>query len=645
MQSTEHAPPVSSDHLRRELGDLLSNSQDTFTEIIRGAARRLAELAGHEQLAPQFNYVPGADGSRPAVDRFDWRNRLDENCVVILDTSALAPEPQRVFTLLTLAQLWTALRRRARERREDRRTDDPPLVNIHVEEAPDVAAADLLDDYLAKGRGFGAAVSLTLQFPGQFEAVDRAVYREVINNTGTVVTGEVSRDRALAETLATSEMPPEQVANRLRALGNYEWLCRLPRRADTSLRPFTLASGPQPPGVPDGPDPLTDAQQATFRAAQLQRRGRTSQYAIPVEDRPLAGAAEHTSDAAPDSAPAPDAEASGPETAVRTPPLDTTGPLTAVHPDGVSFNPARNAWCCTTCENAFGASLEKLLQAVDCHGDREAVPREQIPTVAVDCSLTRAERDRSPYTDSQIAFMQLLYNVRTDRYDREYEFDIVWDDMDHLVAYAGLDDEGPADLITDGLVVQDTQHPQPIYSLTAEGRQTLQVAHREGIVHGDGAGDLSESNFHVMLVEAMRRGFRHQFVSDPSHPGVRVETYYGVDDGRLDVAVLDDEGSVVVAGEAERSNNDALRAVPDDFDKMAACNPTQAIWVVPDRSAGHEVIRALNNPADGTPRVPRTYSESSYLPNLSIDEPGLTDIYAIGSFRSKFLATDKRADR
>jgi len=166
MQSTEHAPPVSSDHLRRELNDLLSNSQDTFTEIIRGAARRLAELAGHEQLAPQFNYVPGENGARPDVERFDWREKLDEDCVIILDTSELAPEPQRVFTLLTLSQLWTALRRRSRERRTARRSDDPPLVNIHVEEAPDVAAADLLDDYLAKGRGFGAAVSLTLQFPG-----------------------------------------------------------------------------------------------------------------------------------------------------------------------------------------------------------------------------------------------------------------------------------------------------------------------------------------------------------------------------------------------------------------------------------------------------------------------------------------------
>jgi len=449
----------------------------------------------------------------------------------------------------------------------------------------------------------------------------------------------VSRDRALAESLATSEMPPDQVANRLRALGSYEWLCRLPRGADASLRPFTIASGPQPPGVPAGPAPLTEAQQATFRAAQVKRRDRTSQYAIPVEDRPLADNRESasTSERQPTHA-----DASEPDAPLRTQTLDTTGPLTSVQPDGVTYNVARNAWCCTTCENAFGASLQKLLQAIDCHGDRESVPREQIPTVAVDCSLTRAELDQSPYTDSQVAFLQLLYNVRTDRYDHTYEFDIVWDDMDQLLAYAGLDDEGLTELITDGLVVQDTDHPLPIYSLTADGRETLQVAHREGIVHGDGAGDLSESNFHVMLVEAMRRGFRRQFVSDPSHPGVRVEPYYGVDDGRLDVAVLDDDSHVVVAGEAERSNNDTLRAVPDDFDKMAACDPDQAIWVVPDRSTGHEVIRALNNPAEGQPRVPKTYAESTYLPSLSIDEPGLTDIYAIGSFRSKFIGDRDR---
>ncbi len=55
---------------------------------------------------------------------------------------------------------------------------------------------------------------------------------------------------------------------------------------------------------------------------------------------------------------------------------------------------------------------------------------------------------------------------------------------------------------------------------------------------------------------------------------------------RLDVVGLDDAGGIVVTVEAERINNDVKRAVPEDFDKMAACEPEEAIWLVMTRSDG-----------------------------------------------------------
>lgn len=70
---------------------------------------------------------------------------------------------------------------------------------------------------------------------------------------------------------------------------------------------------------------------------------------------------------------------------------------------------------------------------------------------------------------------------------------------------------------------------------------------------------------------------------------------------------------------------------------MAACDPDQAVWVVKGRTEGHEVIRALHSPGDGEPRVEKTYSDSSPLSKVSIDEPGFTDIYTIGTFRDRFL--------
>ncbi|MFB6192090.1 MAG: hypothetical protein ABEI11_02075 [Haloarculaceae archaeon] len=227
--------------------------------------------------------------------------------------------------------------------------------------------------------------------------------------------------------------------------------------------------------------------------------------------------------------------------------------------------------------------------------------------------------------------------IHQQRYDHEWEYDIVTDGMERLRAYAGIDDEEFGELVTDGLLTVDGDGPHTLYTVTADGRDVIDAAHREGQAHGDGAGDLSESSTHVMFVEAMRRGFHSEFVEDADHPGTEVVTYHPVEKGRLDVAVLDDDGDVIVAGEAERSNNDTLRAVPDDYDKMAACDPDRAIWVVEGRAEGHEVIRALHNAPDGDPRVDRTYEDSTALSNVSIEQPGFTEIFTIGTFRDQHL--------
>jgi hypothetical protein len=278
------------------------------------------------------------------------------------------------------------------------------------------------------------------------------------------------------------------------------------------------------------------------------------------------------------------------------------------------------------------------MAAVDCHGDREAVDRATVPTVHVGLTLSRGERAALAYSDVQLAFLQVVYNAHQGRYDTEWEYDIVWDGMERLHAYTGIDDGAFEDLVTDGLLSVDTTHPHALYTVTPEGRDLIDAAHREGRAHGDGVGDLSESSFHRMMVETMRRGFRARFVDDPDHPGVEVSTYHAIEDGRLDVAVLDADGGVVVAGEAERSNNDTLRAAPDDFDKMAACEPEEAIWVVMKQSDGHAVLQALNNPPEGDPRVEKTYATTTPPQQFRIDTPGLTDVYSAKYVRDSMLA-------
>jgi hypothetical protein len=157
--------------------------------------------------------------------------------------------------------------------------------------------------------------------------------------------------------------------------------------------------------------------------------------------------------------------------------------------------------------------------------------------------------------------------------------------------------------------------------------------------YGHGEGDLEESSQHVFAVEVGRRYLTQAFVDDPDSPVVEVVPYYDLDDNhRLDIAGLDDEGAIRVAVEVERINNDIHEAVPSDFDKIAACDVDEAIWIVMTQRAGHEVLSALNDPADGEPRVEKTYAETTPPQQFRLETPGLTAMYPVEWVRSRLEA-------
>lgn len=150
------------------------------------------------------------------------------------------------------------------------------------------------------------------------------------------------------------------------------------------------------------------------------------------------------------------------------------------------------------------------------------------------------------------------------------------------------------ELVEDDLLTVDCDHPHRLYTVTANGRSEIQVAHREGIAYGHGVGDLSESSLHRVMVEFGRRYVTEAYVNNSDSDVVEVVPYYELDDGhRLDVAGLDADGTVRAVVEAERTNHDILRAVPEDYDKMAALDPEDAIWIVRNRDAAHDVLEAL----------------------------------------------------
>jgi hypothetical protein len=657
MHGTRDAPPVTDPDLQSMLGGVASNSERSFHELMQGVANRIEKVPAYDRLGQLFNHVPEEEDD----PEFDLREFLDEDAVVIIDTSGLRPENRRGVTLVLLSALWSALRRRAREddsgatsgdenaqrsvsgkgatvgadssdqvdwgesqnpdTEEEEVDEDFPLVNLYLEEAAEYATSGLLSELLSQGRGFGLSMTLAMQFPAQLKEESPRAYREVLNNVGTIVTGNVAVDSALTTRMATEDMPPSEVGNRLRALSRGEWLASVPAPFDEEPpRPFVLESMPLPAGHPEGDDPLSDAREDAFQGLLEVVHDRTRmQYGLEVGTEREATETESTGD----HETGPSTEASDTSTRV-----DTALPHTKRLPSMVEYDESSHALVCASCSTRYDPTSRGMRRAITCCHELDAVDRDNVPICEVNLKLSAEERASSEYTDRQLVFLQVVYAAHQQRYD-DLEYDITRDSMVRLQEYVDIESEAVDELVEDGLLAHDTDHPHRLFTVTPEGRSEIRVGHREGVAHGDGKGDLSESSLHVLMVEIGRRYLEQEFLEDAESTVEKVVTYHEVGEHRLDAAGLDGDGEVVVTLEAERVNHDVNEAVPADYDKMAACGPEATIWLAKSRSEAHDILAALNDPSEGEPRVEKTYSESTPPQQFILDEPGCTDIQTL----------------
>ena len=619
MRETSDAPPVVDPELERMLSGVVSNSTRSFEELLQGVANRIEKIPLDDRLGRLFNHVPEADDPQ-----FDFRDVIDEDAVVIVDTGGLRPESRQAVSLVLLSQLWSALRRRKRQTSE---SDAQPLVNLYLEEAATIAQSGLVTELLAQSRAFGLSMTLAMQFPEQLRQADTEAYAELLNNVSTVVTGNVSVDPDLKKRLATEDMPPDEVANRLRALERGQWFVSLPSAFGTAEpRPFRLESAPIPAGHPESETPLSAGRRTAFEAAlDVVTSESKNEYGIdlttPHQQVPTAQSTDE-----------------------QTKPTDRTAaesgsllPYTKRLPDCIDYDDDRHALCCSRCASRYDPTRTGIERAIDCCHDLKSVDRDEIPICELNLKLSADERAQSAYTDAQLQFLHAVYAAHQRRFDPELEYDPVSDSMHRLREYVGIDSEAVNKLLDDGLLAKDCQYPHVLYTVTPDGRTAAKIRHREGIAHGHGVGDLNESSLHVAMVALGERYIEEAFVEDPKSAAVEVSPYHDVEGGRLDVAGLDANGEVVVALEAERSNNDTVRAVPDDFDKMAAQDPDDAIWIVKNRDGAHDVLAALNEPAEGEPRVEKTYSRSSPPQRFAIDTDGLTEVHTFSYLRDSEL--------
>jgi hypothetical protein len=282
-----------------------------------------------------------------------------------------------------------------------------------------------------------------------------------------------------------------------------------------------------------------------------------------------------------------------------------------------------------------------MRRAIACCGSLDDVDRDDVPICDLNVKLTREEVAETELTHAQIRLLQACYNAVQGQYD-PLEYDIQHDSMLRIQEYVDASTDDVAALV-DADYLRQTNHPHRLYTVSPSGRSVLGESYRQGLDFGDGKGDLEESAEHVLGVEVGKRFLEDVFVADPNSRATRVKAYHEIDEQRrLDIAALDDTGAVVVAVEVERVNHDVRRAAPADFDKMADCDPEEAIWIVMSQREGHEVLEALNDPleGEGKPRVEKTYASTTPPYQFRIDTPGLTAMYPVAWLRDRLEDPD-----
>jgi hypothetical protein len=612
-------PEVSEATLAEHLAELRQLDRDHRETVLGGVATRIEKVTERPALNAMFTSEPGEETSL-----FRFADRLDTETLCIFDLSGLSDPAIDGLTTVLCRQLWQALQYR-NERLPAATT--PGNVLLGIEEAASAVAPSLLAKLLAEGRGHGLSVVTSLQYPKQVlddEETNDRLYGELLNESESILAGQVTGDAGLTDALATPTYPPEAVRRDLGSLDQDRWLFVGPTAFERSTMETEVIAAP--PLVCAHPDSPLELDAAATEAVETVRSRTAETVGVAV----ASATTEHLGEASDDPAP----PTGRPQTTLWT---------TTRLPEPVAYDERHDAIACATCEALYPPRFDGLRDAIECHGSLSAVDPDRIPPVAAAVKLTPDEIADTAVTRAQLVFLQVVVNAMRRQY-HPLEYDLVHDSMRQLRAYTGLSTRDVDALIEEGLLVKDDVTKQVYYTVTPDGRALLNEPHRQGIHHGVAAGDLNESTTHIAMVEALRRYLIATYRAADDSPVTRIEPYYQPDglDDVLDVAGLSASGEVIVAGEAERRNHDPT-AARADYSKLAALDLEAAVWVAPGPTQGHEaILDPLTNPAgERDPLIDiDPYSHSTAMRDINITAPGLTDIFTFGSLRTTLADLD-----
>lgn len=318
-------------------------------------------------------------------------------------------------------------------------------------------------------------------------------------------------------------------------------------------------------------------------------------------------------------------------------------------PPSVEYDEARECYTCLTClpddgQNATrrDATNDGLRLAIECCSslddvDRHAVRRMPSPTL----KLTAEEIDASNLQRKHLTFLKGLYLVETEQVHPYFEYDPLIDSGVVIRDDYNLTADDIELLKQHGYISKDID-PHVLYTLTSDGRHLLNEPWREGHEHGPYISELNDTLQHQTFVRAATLDYKHRYGDDPD---LHIQTFVPVEvptpDGttttkNIDVAVVDDDGNIIHATEAERENHDQPESIQDTYQKLVAAEPTTARWLVSNQTTAANVFTDLaTEAAKGTINYSgTTYSTKTAIRDMNPDEPGITDIETIRTLKA-----------
>lgn len=261
LRDSGRVPNVAEEH--QYLADNIDSmvGEDQFQNVVDGALNRLHKLTEDPRLRDMYDHLPEWSLERadlgapfPPIDGsgFHFYNHLYENKTIIFDVGDLDKAASKAISLIILGNLWAAIKMERQGVGRDVRKPDDYVIGCIVEEAKDLADADILEDLLSWGREFGLCLGLVMQYPKQMQGEDAGstVYDEIMQNTGTKILGPVRNASRIADMLSHDQVTAEEIQNRFDHMSGGEWIVSLkePDYFDYKPLPFSVKSLPPPEG-------------------------------------------------------------------------------------------------------------------------------------------------------------------------------------------------------------------------------------------------------------------------------------------------------------------------------------------------------------------------------------------------------------